>query len=460
MLREASAAIPQTLWAELLASLRQPEESAAVLLAGVADMGDRCVLTINRVLWVPVECYVERAPDRLKVTSAGWMPALKAAERLGLHPIFFHTHPDYTSEPSPADYLVDEALAEPFAVRAGVLRYASMILGGTSDAPTLSGRVIENAQAIGISRMRIVGHRLQILPNFAEMTPNAAHDAVHGRQILAFGRAGQHILSRLHVGVAGSGGTGSAVIEQLTRLGVGHITVVDDDRLTTSNVSRVYGSSITQQGMAKVKVTEANVDRIGLGTILSPIEGRVTDRDPLAALRGCDVLFGCTDDHAGRINLSKLAFWYLIPVIDLGVVIDSKDGDVRSITARVTYVGPGEPCLICRGTVDPGLAREELMDPGERARLAEEGYARGLDEPDPAVVAYTTLAAATAVADLIERLFGFGTPDVAGELIIRIADRKMKGRRAAPKAGHVCAEQSEWGRGDQTSFLGQPVWSQ
>ena len=71
MLREASAAIPETLWAELLASLQQPDESAAVLLAGIADIDDRCVLTINRVLWVPVECYLERTPNRLKVASTG-----------------------------------------------------------------------------------------------------------------------------------------------------------------------------------------------------------------------------------------------------------------------------------------------------------------------------------------------------------------------------------------------------
>jgi hypothetical protein len=258
----------------------------------------------------------------------------------------------------------------------------------------------------------------------------------------------------------GSGGTGSAVIEQLTRLGVGRITVVDDDRLTTSNVSRVYGSSITQEGAAKVNVAGANVDRIGLGTILNPINGRVTSRDPLAALRECDVVFGCTDDHAGRINLSKLAYWYLIPLIDMGVVIDSHHGDIRSITARVTYVGPGEPCLVCRGTVAPDIAREELMDPTERARLVEEGYARGLAEPDPAVVAYTTLTAATAVADLLERLFGFGPPDIPGELIVRIADRKMKGRRATPTPGHFCAQLDQFGRGDQPSFLGQPVWPQ
>src|SRR3989442_2474424 len=41
------------------------------------------------------------------------------------------------------------------------------------------------------------------------------------RQVLAFGAESQALLQQLHVGVVGVGGTGSAVVEQLARLGVG-----------------------------------------------------------------------------------------------------------------------------------------------------------------------------------------------------------------------------------------------
>ena len=39
------------------------------------------------------------------------------------------------------------------------------------------------------------------------------------------------------------GGTGSAVIEQLVRLGVRRLHLFDPDILTASNLTRVYGSS-------------------------------------------------------------------------------------------------------------------------------------------------------------------------------------------------------------------------
>lgn len=454
---EISAAFSDRTWDELCAALERREESAAVLLAGVADTGDRLIFTINRAVWVPDDHYVERTHNRLKIASRGWMPALKAAATEGLHPVFFHTHPGGNARPSALDDAVDSALAEPFRIRAGIDTYSSMILGGDPEAPSFSGRAYRGGDSVPIHRARIVGRQLRVVHNTAHDGAQASTE-IYDRQVLAFGQAGQDILASLKIGVVGAGGTGSAVIEQLTRLGVRRLVVIDDDFLTRSNVSRVYGSSIRQTGEAKVQIAAQNAERIGLRTELTAIAGRVTRQSPLENLRDCDVIFGCTDDHAGRINLSRLCFQYLIPLIDLGVVIDSDGSNIRSITGRITYVAPGEPCLVCRGTVDVGVARDEGLDPRERTRLAEEGYARGLEEPDPSVIAYTTLVAASGVADLLERLFGFGAPHISGEMVIRIADRKVKGRSGSPEGGHLCGNAAAWGLGDQTPFLGQAVW--
>lgn len=53
------------------------------------------------------------------------------------------------------------------------------------------------------------------------------------------GRFVQQTLGALRVGIVGCGGTGSAVAEQLVRLGVPHLTLIDADTLTESNVTRV-----------------------------------------------------------------------------------------------------------------------------------------------------------------------------------------------------------------------------
>lgn len=456
---EVVVAFSHPIWDEIVAALDRKDESAGVLLAGMTQDETRLTYTVNRVVWVPEEHYVERMPNRMSITSAGWVSALKIAADAGLQPIFFHTHPTGEPTPSEHDERVDEEVAEPFRIRARVDRYASFILGGEVERPTFAGRVVtQDGAASSIARVRVVGRRLRLLPAFDDTEAATANQQVHDRQIRAFGSAGQRTLEQLRVGVVGAGGTGSAMIEQLVRLGVRDIVSIDNDIVTTTNVSRVYGSSVSDDGRPKVEVAEDNAARIGLGTDLTPYRGRIDKRAGLELLRHCDVVFGCTDDHTGRLNLSSLAFYYLIPVIDVGVAIDASEERVRSITGRITYVGPGEPCLVCRGVVDLARVRDEGYEPEERERLAGEGYAQGLGEPDPSVVAYTTMVASWAVADLLERLFGFGAEDVPGEIRLRIADRKMKGRRAEPQPGHVCDDRGKWGLGDQSAFLGQKIW--
>jgi tRNA A37 threonylcarbamoyladenosine dehydratase len=64
------------------------------------------------------------------------------------------------------------------------------------------------------------------------------------RQVRAFGKDIQRLLGRLHIGIIGVGGTGSSIAEQLIRLGVGSLTISDDDFFEHSNVNRVYGSGV------------------------------------------------------------------------------------------------------------------------------------------------------------------------------------------------------------------------
>jgi hypothetical protein len=452
-------AVPHTLWGDLIGSLTESRETAAILLAGIAADADRPTLLVNSVMWVPEDQYELREPLGLKIRSRGWMPALKRAADAGLSAIFFHTHPGGSPTPSRYDAEVDLALAKPFCVRTGQSLYGSVIIGGSPERPAFTGRLLDDSdRETPIARIRVVGPRLEILQAFDSSSSDAVSSDAHDRQVRAFGAEGHKVLAQLRVGIVGVGGTGSAVAEQLTRLGVRNLVVIDDDHVTATNISRVYGSGMRDIGRAKVDVASDNADRIGLGTHVTRCEGRVANREPLEKLRGCDVIFGCTDDHLGRFNLTRFAFWYLVPIIDLGVVIDAPDGRIRSITGRVTYVAPGAGCLVCGGVIDPERVREEGLAPEERRRLAAEGYARGLDNPDPSVVAYTTMVAAWGIADLLERLFGFGADDTRPEIRLRIADRKMTTRSIPANPDHICGQEDRWGVGDNAAFLGQRVW--
>jgi hypothetical protein len=58
------------------------------------------------------------------------------------------------------------------------------------------------------------------------------------RHAQAFGKGTTQMLQRLSVAIIGCSGTGGPVIEQLTRLGVGRLTLVDPDRVEEKNVNR------------------------------------------------------------------------------------------------------------------------------------------------------------------------------------------------------------------------------
>ena len=172
----------------------------------------------------------------------------------------------------------------------------------------------------------------------------------------------------------------------------------------------------------------------------------------------CDVVFGCTDDNRGRAILSRLAYWYLIPIFDTAFLVDTAGDQVRGLFGRVTTVAPGTACLFCRNRIDPALLAAEALPADERERLAAEGYVPGLGEPDPSVGTYTTLTGTLAVSELLDRLFGLsGDDDPPSELLARLHDRMMSTTHAAPRGGHYCADRSVWGRGDTEPFLEQ-IW--
>ena len=104
-------------------------------------------------------------------------------------------------------------------------------------------------------------------------------------------------------------------------------------------------------------------------------------------------------------------------------------------------------------------AAAEMRTPDERQRLENEGYAPALGAVEPAVVAFTTMTAAAAVSEMLERLIGYGASPRPSELLLRLHDRETSTNSAAPRSGHYCDPAiGKLGRGDTEPFLEQ-VWA-
>jgi molybdopterin/thiamine biosynthesis adenylyltransferase len=351
---------------------------------------------------------------------------------------------------------VDDQIADLFRLRSGSECYGTLIVAPSATGYVFTGSFQEHAgEDRPIDRIWSVGEAWRLRHTFSADNRNL--DAIFDRNIRAFGPEIQRILGDLTIAVIGNGGTGSAVAEQLVRLGVRKLILVDADTLSDSNVTRVYGSTPHDVGLPKADILTAHLKRIANDLECKPIQGMVTLERVARELRAADLIFGCTDDNAGRLVLCRLSTYYLIPVIDVGVLLSSNEhGTLTGIDGRITTMTPGAACLVCRDRIDLARASAELKTPEERKRLADEGYAPALGETEPAVIAYTSAVAAAAVNELLDRMIGFGPPDRPTETLLRLHEREMSTNQSQPRERHYCdVSQGKWGAGDTNPFLEQ-----
>jgi hypothetical protein len=150
----------------------------------------------------------------------------------------------------------------------------------------------------------------------------------------------------------------------------------------------------------------------------------------------------------------QLAIRYLIPVIDVGAVIKSKEGLIQGIFGRVTTFYPGEACLFCRKRIDPKTIQLEGLSAKEREGLVREGYAEELPSAAPAVIMFTTAVATQAVSELMHRLTGFmGSVRQSSEVLFLFHESEMRRNRSTPDAQCLCSQKKLWGKGDGKRFL-------
>lgn len=421
-------------------------EGACFLLCGESRTEEEVRLLVQQVLPIDDASYLVREPDFLSLDSPCYVSAAKQARDQGLSIVFVHSHPGGLLEFSAQDDREEPKLQEFFTARVPGRAHAALVLTETG----VIGRAWHDG-FVPLERIRVIGSRFdfhfgkerqQVVPEFFE------------RQVRAFGPDIQSVLSQLHIGVVGAGGTGSACVEELARLGVGTISIFDEDHFEASNVNRVYGSSTSDEGRSKAEIAGQNVDHIAVGTKVKVYPIHITHKRAALELRECDLVFGCTDKEAPRAILTQLSIRYLIPLIDMGVLVNSDNGRIREVVGRITTFFPGEACLFCRGRISPERVSFEMLGQEEQALRIKEGYAPELLTRSPAVIPFTTAVAAFAITDLLQRLTGFmGNDRKSTETLIFFDKGRMNSNREPFRSHCFCSNSRLWGKGDSERFL-------
>jgi len=335
--------------------------------------------------------------------SAQWISAAigrAITERAGL--LFVHSHPDaaFPSDLSRIDRSAFEALAATIApMMEGPFAAAVVHPEGWS------GVLWREEGLHPIERIVSVGRNLEFLSPLGK-TDDSPLDC---RQRGALGIV-QDRLRALTVAVVGCGGLGSVMAEQLARMGVGELILVDNDRLDTpSNVRRVFGSVAADLAatvpLNKVDVVGRYLDQMGLDVPVRRINGDVRMERTFRTLLDADLVLIGTDTHGSRAVVNDLASTYLLPVIDVGVRVADRGGLLCGLVAELRVLTPPTPCLWCRGTLNGNVIRAENLPEHERDGLAREGYVvGGIGAPEPSVISLTVLGSGLATCAMLAML--------------------------------------------------------
>jgi hypothetical protein len=222
-------------------------------------------------------------------------------------------------------------------------------------------------------------------------------------------------LGRMSVCVIGVSGTGSIVAEQLVRLGVGEIILIDFDKLELRNLNRILNSSIAAIGSYKAEMF-ANVIRLYRPDCdVLALPRSIASPEAILATCEADVLFSCVDTAEGRHIIDRISAYFAIPLFDVGVAIPTEatpsgGRHISEVYGRVDYVYPGGSSLMDRGVYDAALLETEYLArvaPQALAQKIADGYLRGIAEQAPGVIALNMRAASMCVIEFIARMFPF-----------------------------------------------------
>ncbi len=116
-------------------------------------------------------------------------------------------------------------------------------------------------------------------------------------------------LARSHVFVAGIGGVGGHVAENLARAGVGRLTLVDHDLVSPSNLNRQLVALHSTIGMPKVEVMAARIADIAPECQVTALRHFISheDADALLEESGAGILADCIDAIACKASLIHAA---------------------------------------------------------------------------------------------------------------------------------------------------------
>jgi len=136
--------------------------------------------------------------------------------------------------------------------------------------------------------------------------------------------------------VVGCGGLGGYIVEMLSRLGIGHITVVDGDIFDESNLNRQLFSDENNLGLSKVHIAKKRIETVNHNVYINPINEFLNKENSNNILKNHDIVIDALDNIRVRFILQDICSELKIPLIH---------GAISGWYGQVTTILPGDDTL-------------------------------------------------------------------------------------------------------------------
>lgn len=382
-------------------------EAAAILLCTKPSEALRTRLLVRDAILVPHADCARREPDRINWPGAWIETAIDAAEADDLALVLIHSHPEGLFAFSDADDASDKLVFPGLFQALGPLHGSAIM---TPEGAVRARLCAPDMRPRAVDLVSVAGDDLRFWWNDA-----AILTTVPARP-LAFTSGMTRELARLTVAVIGVSGTGSIVAEQAARLGFGRIVMIDFDRVEVRNLNRILNATSRDAASRVLKVkmfAEAIRSHRGDGVAV-PVAASLATREAVLATSAADIIFCCVDTLEARQIADLISAAFLIPLIDVGVVIPVRTAGaeiaIADVCGRVDYVQPGGASLQDRGVYSPETLRAEYLRqaaPDAHRQELEAGYIKGVLEEAPAVITLNMRAASAAMNEFIARAYPF-----------------------------------------------------
>ncbi len=155
------------------------------------------------------------------------------------------------------------------------------------------------------------------------------------------GGVGQAALADAHIAIVGLGGIGSPALQYLAGAGVGHLTLIDDDQVSVSNLQRQTIYTARDIGHGKAVAARRWLANFDARLDVTIHDDRLTRENAAALIGAARLVLDGTDNFATRLAVSDACVALGVPL--LSAAVGRFQGQVGAFAGHL----PDQPCYRC-----------------------------------------------------------------------------------------------------------------